>query len=210
MADELIEDIEKRGSGPVWGVGHSLGGVITLWASVLRPDLFQEIILLDPPLMGWKRRLFTRIFSPIGLLDRMVPIIRNARNRRKDFSSREEAFEYWQPKPFFKNFDPKAFRDYVEHGLKENNDGTFELVISPKLEAQIFTTSPRSLNFGNISTPCHYVYAQNRGVLIGNEIEEHKKRWPMMTFIPYAGSHMFPLEEPEKVGELIRNLIEKK
>ena len=54
MAYELIENIENKDTTPVWGVGHSLGGVITLWASVLRPDLFQEwLVIHGRKTRGW-------------------------------------------------------------------------------------------------------------------------------------------------------------
>jgi len=40
FADDLIEGLEKQHNKPVIGLGHSLGGAITLLAAIKRPDLF--------------------------------------------------------------------------------------------------------------------------------------------------------------------------
>ena len=55
FADQIINNIEQQAQGrKVIGVGHSLGAVSTLLASFKRPDLFEQVILLDPPLIMGK------------------------------------------------------------------------------------------------------------------------------------------------------------
>lgn len=207
MTDELIEYIDANFTKPVIGIGHSLGGVVTLWAATLRPDLFQQIILLDPPFLGRKRRFFSGMLQALGLVEKFIPIAKKALQRKDTFSSREEAFKYWQQKAFFRNFDPISFQAYVDHGLKKMPDGSFQLVVPAKLEAKVFATNPTRLKFQKLQVPCHYVYATNGGVLEPHEVQEHQDRWKEMEFIAYPGGHMFPLEYPKATAQFIKKLI---
>ncbi|KAJ1492639.1 hypothetical protein T484DRAFT_1742345 [Baffinella frigidus] len=51
MADGLIEDTERQASkGRVVGVGHSFGGALLCLAAAQRPDLFERLIIVDPPM----------------------------------------------------------------------------------------------------------------------------------------------------------------
>ena len=40
MADDLLEGLKGMGAQKVIGLGHSLGGVLTLYAAVKQPELF--------------------------------------------------------------------------------------------------------------------------------------------------------------------------
>ena len=46
LRDELIHFIEYRASGPVWLVGHSLGGFLSVLAASHRPALARGLVLL--------------------------------------------------------------------------------------------------------------------------------------------------------------------
>ena len=48
LRDDIIKSVEKIGD-VVIGIGHSFGGILTLLAAAKKPELFQNIILLDPP-----------------------------------------------------------------------------------------------------------------------------------------------------------------
>jgi sigma-B regulation protein RsbQ len=45
-SDNLIELIEKNNWEPIYCVGHSVGGMIALLASIKRPDLFKKIVTI--------------------------------------------------------------------------------------------------------------------------------------------------------------------
>ena len=51
MADDLIESLDGVKAKGIVGIGHSLGGVLTLYAAVKRPDLFSKVILIDPTML---------------------------------------------------------------------------------------------------------------------------------------------------------------
>ena len=47
LCNELIAFIEREAAVPLWSVGHSLGGMLSLMAASHRPDLVRGIVLLD-------------------------------------------------------------------------------------------------------------------------------------------------------------------
>ena len=53
LTEDVLESVGKFKE-PVIGVGHSLGAMLTLLAAAKKPDIFQTIILLDPPLFSLK------------------------------------------------------------------------------------------------------------------------------------------------------------
>lgn len=59
LVDELILHVEQD-SEPVWGVGHSLGGVLHYHAALRRPELYRGVVLLDSPLLTGVDRLVIR------------------------------------------------------------------------------------------------------------------------------------------------------
>jgi len=95
----MTEDILKcagQFEEPVVGVGHSLGGVLTLMAAAKKPALFQNIIILDPPLFSSQNRLLISILRAINIEDWVSPsgkskiavVILNQRKKPIDISRR--------------------------------------------------------------------------------------------------------------------------
>ena len=53
LVDQVIDSIVRQAKGrKVIGLGHSLGSVLTLMASFRRPELFSQVIMLDPSYSG--------------------------------------------------------------------------------------------------------------------------------------------------------------
>ena len=102
LTQELIADIEAKHSKPVIGMGHSMGGVLTLFASLQRPDLFEKVFILDPPLFHRRMRWMIGFNYFFGLAQYMVPIAKKAKNRRSHFDSREQVYESFKKKSLFK------------------------------------------------------------------------------------------------------------
>ncbi|MCJ8273045.1 MAG: alpha/beta fold hydrolase, partial [Psychrosphaera sp.] len=114
LADELIDSIERQSTGPVIGMGHSLGAVVTLLAATKRPELFSKLILLDPVLFCKRKRLAFWVAQRLGLRDWLGPVKRTL-SRRSQFDTCEDALAYFSPKTLFKNFHPRCLNDYVKH-----------------------------------------------------------------------------------------------
>lgn len=208
LSRQIIEDIERKHSEPVVGIGHSMGAVAVFWAAMERPDLFRQIIMMDPPLFGWRTRSMMLITRLLGIQDRLIPIIRNARKRRDHFDSREEALAFFQPKFLFRHFTATSLQDYVNHGLRPADGGGVELTIPKADEARFFSSSPVRIGSTKLLVPSHFLYA-SKGVLRSSAlIEEHKRTFKRTTFVQVEGGHMFPMEKPEETADLINRLIE--
>ncbi|MEZ4847938.1 MAG: alpha/beta hydrolase [Bacteroidia bacterium] len=205
--EELISDIESKHDRPVIGLGHSFGGALTLKAAMLRPDLFEKVIMLDPPIFGRFKRNMIRAVNLLGITEKTVPIVKKAANRRDHFANKKEAFDYWQPKGFFRKFHPTCFQAYVEEGLKPASEGGVELIISKQQEVNVFKLPPR-LSRTSIKVPAYFIYATQNGVLTPGEVKEHRRNFPGVEFIPWEGQHMFPMEEPVETAAMVKTLIQ--
>lgn len=194
-ADEIIEFIEKNATKPVIGIGHSFGGTITLKAAVKRPDLFKEIVLMDPVLMvGLLPSRITQFLKKIGKIGAITPADKTE-GRRRIWASREEATSYFSEKALFKNFSKESLNFYVEHGLTRLN-GACHLVHDVPTEVKIFKCIPTDID-RLAKTPLKIPGSIIRGVrsdvaykpFVNRVARQHK-----MNVSTINGGHMFPFE----------------
>ncbi|MEZ4885861.1 MAG: alpha/beta hydrolase [Chitinophagales bacterium] len=209
LTQELIADIEAKHQEPVIGAGHSLGGVLTLFASIQRPELFEIVLILDPPLFSPWVRVGIGIYYYLGLSKYFVPIAKKAKNRRTHFDSREQVYESFRKKSLFKNFDEQCFKDYIQHGFKDSADGNgIELAFSREVEYNNFCSTPYYLSNTKLQRPTYFIHATKHGVLRPKDLQYLKQTFsPPATFIPFEGGHLFPLEAPEKTAQLLQSII---
>jgi len=210
MVDELIDSISSQPE-PVVGIGHSFGAVLTMRAVAKRPELFRQVILLDPPFLDRKTRFIIRWGRRILGLNQaihLVPIAKQAANRKDTFASLDEARTYWKPKPFFKRWHPRCFEDYVTHALIPDGKGSLSLRTPRKLEAEIFVRTPGDFGPTHVDVPSHYLHAAKKGIVSPEEIANyHQKAFTDTGFISVDAGHMFPVEMPEKTADMIKRLI---
>ena len=69
LVDDILEFNTQLGRGPVHGGGFSLGGAVTLYAALKRPDLFKSILLVGTTYRAQQEH----VESAIGPLDRRDP-----------------------------------------------------------------------------------------------------------------------------------------
>ena len=72
LVDELIHHLEQHDE-PVWGVGHSLGGVLHYHAALLRPELYRGVAMLDSPVLTLADKVVIRAAKRFGFIDRITP-----------------------------------------------------------------------------------------------------------------------------------------
>ncbi len=80
---------------------HSLGAVLTFQAALKRPELFEQVIMIDPPLIMGKDAFALHVAKTLKLkaVDKMSPGFFVLR-RRDHWESREQAAELLRPKGF--------------------------------------------------------------------------------------------------------------
>lgn len=142
FGEDVAAITRELGLKRIAGAGHSMGGHALAHAAVLVPDLFSELLLIDP------------VILPPGLYRDVPAEAHFARKRRNRWQSPEEMFERYVIRPPFNEWDRAVVRDYCEHGLLPDADG-YVLACPPEVEASIYehcTVAESNLNgrFGGV------------------------------------------------------------
>lgn len=204
LAEDLVEFLMMKETGPVIGVGHSLGGVVTMIASVKRPDLFRKIIMLDPVLLSPKLIFLGGIAALLRQRHRM-PLAVRARKRFNEWDSREEALNYFKGKKLFEKWEERALWSYVNHGLVEEG-GKFHLACPPECEARVFETFPLDVWswVAKISVPTVLICAEHSDVLKHDSWALFGRIQPRAQRIRIGGlGHLFPMQKIDRTVKFI-------
>lgn len=214
LADELLASIETRTAGgeparPVWLVGHSLGGYLSLLAALKRPHRVKGVVMLDSPVIGGWRGNLLRVFQWTGFDERLSPAAAT-KARRTRWASRDEAWRHFYAKPAFARWDERMLADYIDHGtIKVDGAGTRELVFDRGTEYRIYRTIPHTL--GARATRGASVPV---GFLAGTKSREMQQVGADATrrlvgdyFDWIEGSHLFPMERPIETARAIQRML---
>jgi len=208
FADDLIDMMDKHGDRQVIGIGHSLGGIATWLASIKRPDLFSQVILIDPVVLPYWITLMSTL-SPKSLMSKMNPIIKIAKNRRTTWKDRHEARQHLGSKKVFQRFHPAVFDDFLKYGLKEKVDGTLTLSYPREWEAQVYSTGPNMWSImKQNAVPAHIIKAQYSDVITTKTWNKIRERVPQGSFyeMPNVG-HLIPFEKPLLLADHIQEVL---
>ncbi len=196
LTEQVAASIRERASGPVVGVGHSMGGLTTFMAAHRHPELFRGVVILDPPVVNGATAVFFAAMKAIGQADRITPAGKS-RNRRERFASRDEARARLGGKALFRAFDPECFEDYLRHGFVDDDEGGVRLAIPVATEVAIFRTSP--VDGYRYRTPLRVpgaLLAGETSDVTGHGFDERLARRHGLVHTVVPGGHMFPLERP--------------
>src|SRR5262249_21741666 len=148
----VTRHLELAGWSDLLAAGHSKGGSALLLAEAKAPGTYTRIWAYEPIIFETEttapRPAMTSAQQPEGSGARSRPIdtdawlppqddfflARSARKRRNVWSSRDEAYEAYASKPPLNVMTPRSLRAYVDYGLRERGDGTFELKCRPDVE----------------------------------------------------------------------------
>lgn len=211
LADDLIEGLDVLGLRDILGVGHSLGGVLTLWAAIRRPDLFRAVVLIDQVILppAWLQMI--RLIRRLGLYWHQ-PLVQAALHRRQTWPSRQACYEHYRARPLFASWPEASLRAYVEAATRPRADGGFELVYPPQWEARIFATTPTDIwrDVPQLRLPALFVRGEHSDVFRPECQRRIACYLPGAQFavVPNAG-HLVPLECPAETEAAIRDFLER-
>lgn len=211
LTQQVIDSIVRQANGrKVIGLGHSLGSVLTFQAALQRPELFKQVLMIDPPMIMGKELLALHIAKTLKLkvVDKMSPAGLSKR-RRDHWDSREQAAELLRPKGFYQAFDSDCFKAYIDYALMEDKvRGGVELTISKDDEVQIFRTNPSLwwLPQSKPKVPVQLLIAE-KGPFLPLKFPQMIEKKFGIPFKVVSGSHMFPLEKPEFTVETIKQML---
>lgn len=206
---ELVAHIDEHTSEPVYAVGHSFGAVVSYMAVCEYPERFKGLIMLDPPIFTGLTSLFARSVRKTAFFDKITPA-RKALSRCEQWPLDTDLVDYFSKRGLFKNMHKQCIEDYVSSAIKKDN-GKFRLDFKREIEAQIFRTIPLNISkyYGKLTKPALLISGEKTEVCLprlinpfvkGNKMEHQKLK---------GGGHMFPLEQPTLVGQIIARQVSK-
>lgn len=207
LCDFTACEAEKAGQ-PVWLVGHSLGGYLSLMAAMRLPHLARGLVLIDSPLLGgWKSNALGLI-KRTSLVGSFSPGAVSKR-RRNSWTNVEEVFAHFRHKKAFANWDEQVLRDYAEFGTKAI-DSKRVLAFDRDVETAIYNSLPhtleRQLKRHPLQCPAYFIGGtaseemRRVGLALTRRIVQG--RVTMM-----EGSHLFPMERPVSTAAAIAEAI---
>lgn len=205
LVDELIHHLREQPQ-PVWGVGHSLGGVLHYHAALRHPELYRGVVMLDSPVLTRFDQWVIRAAKRFGFIDRITPAARTL-GRRETFDDIGAARNYFSGKTLFRRFDPECFEAYLQHGLRW--DGTqLRLRFDPATEISIYRSVPHASpgRPEHLRVPLAIVRGEHSAVVRRHQATSVKSmREGESLTVP--GGHMFPLEYPDDTAQMLKILF---
>lgn len=203
----IKQQIPASHSSQVIGIGHSLGGLITLILASRYPYLFSELILLDPVLFPTSYLFKMKAINFMGLQS-LHPLARKARQRRNVWKSPTEAYTYFKDKHFFKDWSQQALEYYLVFNLQQIGED-WQLCCPPNLEAQYFLDSPNKMwnHVRNLKTKTTIIYGSKSYSWIPHVANRARKISSYIKPIQIEGNHFFMLEEVKNTQSILKQLI---
>ena len=186
---------------------HSLGGMLSMMAARERPDLARCVVMLDSPVVAGWRAMLVRL-AKLHRWGHQLSPAKFSHKRRNVWPDAAAAHEHFISKPVFAAWAPGVLSDYLEHGLEPHPEGV-QLRFRREVETDIYRGLPHHLGRlmdGRFPVPI--------GFVAGTESEELRQAGLSATralvganFSEIEGTHLFPMESPEKAARLTREMI---
>lgn len=210
FANDLIQGMQRFYKQPVIGMGHSLGGQVTLIAALQQPDLFSKLIIIEPASLPNPYIDLVYRHIPKKFLDTFFPFIKGSENRRKVWGSREEFMQRYKHHATFKHFTEEALLNYAQHGLFKRDDGQYELIFDPTWESYIFRNIEFMWKFlRKIHHPTLVIRAEHSNLYSQQQFEQYNSSLPPhITHLTIPNTHhLLPFEHPTALYETIETWL---
>jgi pimeloyl-ACP methyl ester carboxylesterase len=209
LTDDLLRFLDEQKAGPLIGVGHSVGGIVTLRAALREPDRFRGLVLLDPVLFPPYFILLWKMARALGLGNKVHPLITGSLKRRRQFDDLEQVFQAYRRREIFNNFSDEGLRAYIEGMVHPGSDGGWELVQSPEWEARIYYTGVSAdlelwSRLKQLRVPTLIIRGAQSNTFWAETAARVRRTNPKVRIEAIAASgHLVPLERPQEVADLI-------
>jgi len=185
-------------------MGHSLGAVTTMFAALKRPDLFRQLVLIDPVFLPSLPIIIFHLL-PVFFRQKFNPLIKITLRRKDTWNDPQEAFDLFREKKVFAQFSDKTLQKYVETGLKKRDNGQYTLNYSKEWEAHFFNHAPKVWSkLKKLKTPVIAIRGKQSKVLTSKPWARWQRLQPKHQFLEIEETgHLVPLEQPNLVAAKI-------
>lgn len=198
LADFAAQRQQEAGGQPLWLVGHSLGGILSLMCAARHPELARGVVMLDSPVLGGWRAGAIGVAKHTPLMKRLSPSV-VSRKRRHQWDDREAVFQHFRGKKLFAAWDEQVLHDYVNHGTLDA-EGTWQLAFDREVESRIYDTLPHNIGTLLRAQPLKCPLAFIGGLQSAEMKQvgglENTARIAKGRVMMIDGSHLFPMEKP--------------
>ena len=198
----LAESGAAKGKRALVGMGHSFGGILTLKIAAKYPELFDALVLLDPIMMPEEFMAMSK--------DMPNPLAAKTRVRRNNWTSKQEAMDYFRSKSAYKNWSDESLRNFVNEGLLESSEGGLSLKCPPAVEADIFSSTPDGLwdDVRGLTVPTIIMFGDSSYPFMESACQQASKN-KNISIEKVSGSHCFMLEHEEMAQDKIKAHLKK-
>jgi len=195
----------ERGLSGVVGVGHSLGGVLSIMTAAADPPLFRALALIDPVVFSGFHALFWGGLKNLGFSQRL-PLIQGARRRRDRFPDYEAVRSAYAGRSVFSTWAPEALEDYVQAAFDDTGDGEVMLRYSKAWELKIFEITPASVwsDIRRLEMPLLVIRGASSDTFLAGAANKIRRELPGATVIEFPDTtHFLPMEQPAAIAATI-------
>ena len=203
-ASDAIATLRREAKTPVWLVGHSMGGAISLLIAKAAPDLVKGVVALDPVTIDSSFLAFSRL--AFRLWPDRPKMIRGAIGRPHRFSDHGAAFDFYRGKRAFTDVSDKELMDYVLAAHVATTEGV-ELRFSGAWEACVYRSPPnlwRTLKTTKV--PVH-VLGGERSYVITPKVANRLRSIKQIDFHTLDAGHLLPMEKPQETAGFVINCL---
>lgn len=206
FTDDLLETVAALAQEPVWMMGHSMGGVVSLKAAARQPELFRGLILLDPVFI-LPDVAAARAQMPPEQVDE-IPLVRKTLSRPNRFASRQQAFDFHREKRVFADFSDEVLWDYIRAGTRPTGAGDYELAYCREWEAAAYRSDPAIWDeLPAVSLPVLGLRGETSNTLSPEAFDRWASCQPQADLRTLAGGHLFPLEQPAATAAVVMSFL---
>jgi pimeloyl-ACP methyl ester carboxylesterase len=205
---DFTQDQVRQQGAPVWLVGHSLGGYLSLMAAAQAPQRVRGVLLLDAPVVGGWRATALGVAKRTQLVGSVSPGA-VSRKRRNQWPDAAAALAHFQGKRAFAKWDPQVLADYIAHGTHDRLvDGKTQRVLrfERDVETAIYNTLPHQmeslLKKHPLQCPVAYIGGLRSSEMkqVGMALTQRVTKGRIMLL---DGGHLFPMERPRVAAATI-------
>ncbi|CAG0990659.1 hypothetical protein ANAEL_02275 [Anaerolineales bacterium] len=212
LSEDLLQFLDSTplpAGEPVIGVGHSVGGIVTLRAALREPDKFRALVLLDPVLFVPSVLTAWNFARALRLGNKFHPKIAGALRRRRTFENLDVAFDGYRSRDVFKYVSDENLRAYTAGVAKPKADAGFELAYSPEWEVRIYLTAMRDFDIWRelpkLKVPTLILRGAETDTFLKKAEDLVKEKNPgILVRTLEKTTHLLPLECPEKIFNFMR------